>query len=81
MLFSVIDEPFIDFIGDHQQILFDDQVRQLLQGLPRQYAAGGIVGGHDDDGPCFVRYLGADLLHVQLIAVFLLQLVGDGNGV
>ena len=81
VLGSVIDQPLIYLVGDDHQIVAQDDVGQPLQGLLRQHAAGGVVGGDDHNGPGLGGDLGLDLLQVQLIAVFLPQFVSDRDGV
>ena len=81
MLGSVIDQPLIYLVGDDHQVVAQDDVGQPLQGLLRQHAAGGVVGGDDHNGPGLGGDLGLDLLQVQLIAVFLPQFVSDRDGV
>ena len=50
MLCSVIQEFFIDFIGDDPEIMGSSQFRQFSQFFPGIDDASGVIGGVDDDG-------------------------------
>ena len=79
MLRAVIDQALVDLVREHQDVLFDGDLREAFQGLPGQSAAGGVVRRHQHQELGAVGDLPADLVQIHLVAVLLLQRVAHRN--
>lgn len=62
-------QVFVDFIGEHQQIVPDDQLAEFLQRGLVEDCPGGVVGAVDDDHRGAFGHGGVDGRDIQLPAV------------
>lgn len=67
---SGIDEAFVDFVGDCDGIVFDAERCDFVELGSGEDGAGGVVGGVDEDGFCFVGECGLEFFGVVGESVF-----------
>ena len=69
----VVGDLAVDLVAEHVEVVLDGELPDLLQVTHREHAAGGILGGVDDDQPGTRRDLALQLLDVEAELVALAQ--------
>ena len=67
----LVAEGGVDIVGDDDEIVLDGDLRDLLHGLHREAAAGGIAGGVNDQGLGPLGNQALQTLHADLKVLLL----------